>query len=121
MALSWKAVRRGRIYCAPACGAGCTFDAYTKALKEATALAKRLNKVSEGWKPVVHENLGWHWRVSKGKLDVHKWRSGEYGVFLQTSPQIVTSGPTPEAAVHDAIVALDNLIKSLQKQRKQLN
>ena len=29
--LSWTAVRRGPIYCAPACGAGCTAKAYLEA------------------------------------------------------------------------------------------
>jgi len=54
--LSWTARRRGPIYCAPACGAGCTIFQFDHAGILANQTAKRLGK---GWKPSVHENIGW--------------------------------------------------------------
>ena len=56
--LSWKAVRRGLIYCAPACGGQCTWADYQKAKKNAKALAASLGKE---WTTHVWENLGWHY------------------------------------------------------------
>lgn len=58
--LSWVPVRHGKIYCAPGCGAGCTWAAYQRAEREARALARRLGK---GWRPVVFENKGWSLHV----------------------------------------------------------
>lgn len=56
--LSWKPRRRGNIYCAPACGNGCTLDEYRQARKNAKTLAASLGPK---WIPRVHENLGWHY------------------------------------------------------------
>lgn len=58
--LSWKAVRRGDIYCAPACGSNCTFAAYEKALEHGRLCAEELGK---GWTVRVYENMGWHTSV----------------------------------------------------------
>src|SRR5579872_5750076 len=56
-ALSWKAVRKGKLYCAPACGRGCTYLEYMTATNIAHAMVDRLGK---GWKIKVFENMGWH-------------------------------------------------------------
>lgn len=68
--LSWKAVRRGEVYCAPACGGGCTRGAFELATKRAAALVQRMGK---GWKPDVWENLGWHYAVISpcGRIKLH--------------------------------------------------
>jgi len=50
-----RAVRKGPIYCAPACGGGCTKAAYDAAVRKSRALAKRMGK---GWVPYVWEKLG---------------------------------------------------------------
>jgi len=57
--LSWKPVRRGGLYCSPACGNGCTYRAYLNVVAAAKQLAKEL----PGFKPHVWENLGWHYSV----------------------------------------------------------
>lgn len=66
--LTWKPIRSGAIYCAPACGCGCTWAAYQKALRDGAALTKQLGK---GWETRVWENLGWHFESRFGNLRVH--------------------------------------------------
>ena len=58
--LSWRPVRKGDVFCAPACGRGCTHAEYVHALTSAAAVVRRLGP---GWRPVVSENLGWHYSV----------------------------------------------------------
>jgi len=75
--LSWKARRKGKIYCAPACGADCTWAAYKLAKRRANALAKRMGK---GWTIRVHENMGWHYNVVSpcGRIKLHEdWRRAD--------------------------------------------
>ena len=55
---AWKPVRRGPVYCAPACGAGCTYAAFLKATRLAALMAAKLGT---RWKPRVWENMGWHY------------------------------------------------------------
>lgn len=66
--LSWSPTRKGAAYCSPACGAGCTWDAYLKAHDGAQKLA---DKLGPDWEPHVWENLGWHWSARRGGLKVH--------------------------------------------------
>ena len=64
MKRDWTPIRNGIIYCSPACGAGCTHEAYEEAVSLAVALAQKCNKeIGGNWEPRVHENLGWHWCV----------------------------------------------------------
>jgi hypothetical protein len=58
------------IRCSEWCGGGCTQEQYETARRHARVLAKRLGA---GWKPVVNENMGWHWSVVSqcGRLKVH--------------------------------------------------
>lgn len=63
--LSWKPVRRGKLYCAPACGGGCTVAAFDLAMADACACARALGN---GWVPDVYENLGWHWKVARAGI-----------------------------------------------------
>lgn len=69
----WTAKRNGVIYCAPACGGGCTWAAYQEATKNAAALAK---KCSSGYTPYVHENLGWHFAAISPCRQIYV---GDYG------------------------------------------
>lgn len=81
--LSWEPRRYGPgLYCAPACGRGCTWDEYQEATRQAEALCRRLGP---GWKSVVHENLGWHWKAvfEDGRVQLHYDRQGRsYTAFL---------------------------------------
>ena len=127
-ALSWKAVQRGTVRCAPACGAGCTQAAFELATKRAEALCKKLG---DGWTPRVYENLGWHASVvgCAGHLKVHINVRGDtrttdsavygYTAFLNPDANGVggvwaESGKTPEAAIK-------NTIAKMLAQRDELN
>lgn len=57
---AWTPVRRGKIFCSPACGADCTYEAYQKAKHDAQLVAQLLGPK---WKPVVSENCKWFWSV----------------------------------------------------------
>lgn len=69
--LSWVAKRTGPIYCAPACGFKCTYADYNAASKKALKLAITLGN---GFVPEVWENMGWHWKVTFGKIAIHERR-----------------------------------------------
>lgn len=58
---SWTPVRNGNVYCSPACGHGCTHQAYLEATAQAHNLARLLGG---GWHGVVSENLGWHYHAA---------------------------------------------------------
>jgi hypothetical protein len=60
----WTPVRKGEVYCSPACGAGCKHRDYVKAFGLAEGLAKKCSdEIGGTWKARVWENLGWHWEV----------------------------------------------------------
>lgn len=75
----WKARRNGLIYCAPACGGNCTWDAYCDAVKASKELAENLG---QGWRTRVQENLGWYWNVISpcGRIKVSPQSHPENGI-----------------------------------------
>lgn len=126
------AERKGGKYCAPWCGAGCTWAAYQLAKRRARALAKHMGK---GWTFRVHENMGWHYNVISPcrRISLHEYWSGvdkdagivdklaklvpnHYSAFLgevdSGTGRWVGDGATPEEAVRDAVArGEDNLAK----------
>ncbi len=77
----WEAVHRGPIYCAPACGGGCTYVAHLDAHTNGKKLCALLNRtIGTGWKPDIWENLGWHYRAISacGRIKVHPFHAGSY-------------------------------------------
>ncbi len=119
--LSWKPVRRGRVYCSTACGSGCTRAAYDSAVKAARKLARRLGK---GWKTRVWENMGWHHEVLDRTecIKVHPfyWRGRihSYTAYLGEpgmGGRWVESSSTPEKAIKmvrkSALTSLDDMEK----------
>lgn len=90
-ALSWTPVRNGAIYCAPACGRGCTAQQHEEAVKQAANLARRL----PGFEPDVWENLGWHYQAVCGSVKVRE----SFGGFFAYGGGRAESGDTPVAAV----------------------
>lgn len=115
--LSWTPIRRGATYCAPACGSGCTWKAYSGAVVQASELAERLG---EGWTPDVSENMGWHYQVQSpcGRIRVSPiGREGGYHAFLGEPDGVggrwVEDGQTPEVAVAEVIAAARAELKEL--------
>jgi len=83
----WTVVRKGKEYCAPACGGGCTFAQYTVMKKQADKMCAELGK---GWEPKLTHNLGWHCKVVNGHVTIHYFddRSGnnhadEYSAWIE--------------------------------------
>lgn len=64
---SWEPVRKGAIYCAPACGHGCTWAEYQDALARAKKVCEELG---EGWEPDLSENMGWFASVRRGSVRI---------------------------------------------------
>lgn len=130
--LSWKPRRNGRIYCAPACGHGCTYAAYQRAVKAAQRLADRLGK---GWKPHVWENLGWHYSaISKSKhLKVYpsiiNKKLYDYTAYFSTESATIggrwaASGSTPEKALanvmEEALRELNTVARAIEQAEKDM-
>lgn len=104
--LSWRPVRRGAVYCAPACGLGCKFSDYEKVCRDAARLSEALGPA---WQPVVWENLGWFYKSVSGDgdslLEVHTVPAGNY---YWTS----IGGHTVEATT--PLLLLKRLLKALR-------
>ena len=77
----WNPRRKGKIYCSPSCGGGCTHAAYLLACSEANACAKLLGP---SWTARVYENLGWWWSVSSAckRVTVSRREDGQYDANL---------------------------------------
>lgn len=124
--LSWKPRRRGAIYCAPACGRGCTHNEYLAAVRDAKALAKELG---EGWKVRVTENLGWHFSAYRDHIQVHPSVNGWFALISDdwNGPggnvewtDAVDTRPTPKAAVKAAIKRALGVIHRYEQTGKTL-
>lgn len=99
--LSWTPVRRGDIYCAPACGGKCTWEKFELAQASAAKLA---DKLGDGWEPNVWENLGWHWGAKRGELRVlPSIFRGEVRAYTGYLKKWHGRGDTPAEAV-DAVL-----------------
>ena len=73
----WTPVRIGSLYCSPACCGRCTWHDHERAVRDADLLVKKLR--GRGWRPVVWENLGWHFQVVSGPVQVYGDRQGSGG------------------------------------------
>ena len=96
--LSWNPVAKGDTYCSPACGGRCTRTAFQHATGAANALAARLGP---GWTPRVWENLGWHWSVGHGELNVNPLSTGFIAYLGERPPggRWTADGATPIEAI----------------------
>lgn len=66
--LSWTPRRKGKIYCSPACGHGCSWAQHETAVAAASELAEQLG---DGWEPRVWENMGWCYEARSPHLRVY--------------------------------------------------
>lgn len=100
-ALSWKPRRRGDVFCSPACGHDCSRSSYDRAMEHARRICRALGK---GWKPAVHENLGWHCSVRRGEVRVtlSSCSGSKPRYFVQTDERgILGEGTTVQAAIRN--------------------
>lgn len=122
--LSWEPKRRGDIYCAPACGAGCTHQAYLQAVKDAEVMASK----AKGFSPLVTENMGWYARAEALKRHIIiSGYPGDYLVIASTRhPHAgnmtwgTATGKTPQKAVDTLKRKLRRHIAKLQKFLEQI-
>lgn len=129
MSLSWKPVRRGNVFCAPACGRGCTIAEYREAERKAKRLALRLSGVdtdvkSGAWKPIIHENLGWHFHVNKGAVSVYQYSITQYAACLNLNGpwggNMWARASSPERAVKDLLTSARKELVSMAKLAERL-
>src|SRR6188474_3140027 len=126
-ALSWKPVRRGAIYCAPACGGGCKHADYIAAAKLGERIRKQLR--GRGWKVRLNENLGWFVHVELvtpfSKIDVTPSQFSKpemYHAMISDSPDSAGGSGIwhttkwfegPQDAVDNALAEANRVVESL--------
>lgn len=124
MALSWTPIRKGKTYCAPACGNGCTHAEYMRVVKSAEKLAKKCGKEIGGkWKTRVHENLGWHYSVYLENTGISISYGGYRGLggdyydvgFSGGTPSVVSLHPQTFKSPKEAFDAQIDLINQEAK------
>lgn len=110
--LSWKARRNGKVYCAPACGMGCTWEKYLEAKRAGEALAKRMGP---GWAAVVHENMGWYYCARYKQSGVHVSQHGlSYTASIGDDYPLgiwVANARSPKAALEQAVEAAQEHVR----------
>jgi hypothetical protein len=115
--LSWKPVRKGKYYCAPACGRACTHAEYLKARHAARDLCKLLGPA---WRPRVWENLGWHYQVGLLNMTVAPSGSGYWASYEVGSNQFEGRDADPRKAVVRAYLKGQTLIDKVVASNKAL-
>jgi hypothetical protein len=108
--LSWKPKRDGLLYCAPACGRGCTYAEYKKAIRDGVALATELGPK---WISRVWENMGWHFSASTPGVEVHGTRNSGYTAFFVDST-FTSQAKYPRATVKCGLVQAREKLAALQ-------
>lgn len=101
--LSWTPVKRGLIYCSPACGAGCKITDFDRATFRANDLAKQLGR---GWATHVWENLGWHYEVHKGALRVYAHHDAKVSYMATLGHRAPLQWSAHGATAEEALTAL---------------
>jgi len=107
-----KPQHRGKKYCAPFCGRGCTWDEFQTAKRDAKKLATSLGK---GWKPNVWENLGWHYSAISpcGRIKVHKGFIAFLGDPDSSGGRWAEHGKTAKSAIRNTIAVAKAELKKI--------
>lgn len=115
----WTPVRRGAIYCSPACGFSCTWEAHEAAKVKGETLAKRCGP---GYTFEVHENGTWNYRAVSPcqRIGVHE-HGRQYLAFLGDAEhhgvlgRYSEWGSTPQKAIANALAAARAHLASIEK------
>ena len=111
---SWVPKRRGAVYCAPACGAGCTWEEYQRARTEGKALAATLGAL---WAFRVWENMHWYFEaVSPGGYIAVHGSKGSYTAYFNARFQFIAHGATGKEAVRKAVALARAALRELSSQ-----
>jgi hypothetical protein len=114
------------VFCSPSCGFGCKQVAYDRVVREGKNLAEHMGP---GWKMKVWDNLGWHYKVRNGVVDLHPKRQGDcregtysiygYQVFFNSDKQFIGDGDTPELALADALKKVKNSVDRITQDMRR--
>jgi len=107
----------GGVYCSPRCGGSCKLSDYERAVNGSKALAERMG---DGWRPEMWENLGWFWIVRRGNLEIHPCSDGTYSAWFQGSKQFIAYGDTPEDALANVIRDLRCFVETIQEELREV-
>jgi hypothetical protein len=89
----WNPVKKGGVYCSPACGRGCTNKEYRQAWSDANKLLKKMK--SKGWEVRVWENLGWHYELVSRHISLHVLKGVKgpsYGTMMNLTEEFSCAG-----------------------------
>ena len=115
---NWTPRRSGETFCSPMCGGHCTWAQHQLATKRGKALAATLG---HGWKPVVWENLGWHYRAewsptSNAQFTIHSTAQAGFWCSLMVARyQICSRGmcTTPKRALYGVLKKVHQMARQL--------
>ena len=117
----WKPVRRGAVYCSPACGGGLDRGCSWEKFQRVTTAARRLAcQMGNGWKPDVWENLGWHFSVIAGTSCVRRDSAFNYRAEVNVGGQFFGTGKEPRTAFLAALKAADIAMEEWRQQRASI-
>lgn len=87
----WTPVKRGDVYCSPACGGNCKRSAYDAAVKRTKdAIASMTHP--EAWKSRISENMGWFASIQCGGMTIICAPDGTFWALLSSDDESVGSG-----------------------------
>jgi hypothetical protein len=109
----------GPRYCSPACGCDCSLADYELAKGQAACLVKQLGK---GWRPVVHENMGWHYHaVHKSGATLHEHGRSCWIQIVVGGKQIEVTESSPTHARNSLIGMLTGLSMGFKSAAEELD
>lgn len=116
---AWVPVRKGDVYCSPACGGQCKYKAYQWAKRQSAKLVKQ---AGPGWTARVWENLGWHYAISSPTRHVKVHPScggGDFLAFLGPAScsggDFTAYGKTVQEAVRNVVAKARESVGDLEQ------
>jgi hypothetical protein len=110
----WTPVRKGDVFCSPACGYKCKWADYQSATASAAALVAELG---DGWHPHIWENGGWYYSAKKGAATVdYVERKGHFDAEIMAGNiQFMAEGSTPRGAMEAALAKIVDKVAALNR------
>lgn len=121
MITNYIPVRDGDRYCSPNCGFGCTHADYERACRMA---ARAVKHMGPGWKTVVWENAGWHWKIILPGVgcSVHKFGNRNFWSCADVEGrQFIGEGESLRGAVDDLKKSIRNMRQGCSEALKALS